>query len=261
MVDFLGEDDELLRITDTRVPVCLCLDISGSMNLITNEEGMRFTGETGYIEGQLVNFVEGGTTRLNELNEGIRAFYNALREDETAMNACEVGVVTFNDRARVLQDFKLVGDGEIPQIEGAAGDTNLDAGVMMAVELLESRKAQYKQAGRSYYQPWLVIMTDGAATTDSSRSQAKVKALEASGKLTVFMFAIGDSTDENENRQMQAVLQGYSNKRPPLRIKEGSFAKFFEWLSASVGVTSRSKPGEKTTLPKPTDDFFDSIIK
>ena len=55
-------NNDLLRIEDlvnnptARVPVCLCLDVSGSMD-----------GEP-----------------IRELNDGVRMFYDAIREDETA---------------------------------------------------------------------------------------------------------------------------------------------------------------------------------
>ena len=57
-------NNDLLRMEDlvnnptARVPVCLCLDVSGSMN-----------GEP-----------------IHELNEGVRMFYNAIQEDETALS-------------------------------------------------------------------------------------------------------------------------------------------------------------------------------
>ena len=49
--------EDLINNPTARVPVCLCLDTSGSM------------------DGQ----------PINELNEGVRLFYEAIREDETAL--------------------------------------------------------------------------------------------------------------------------------------------------------------------------------
>ena len=66
-------NNDLLRIEDlvnnptARVPVCLCLDVSGSMD-----------GEP-----------------IRELNDGVRMFYDAIREDETALYAAEVCIITF----------------------------------------------------------------------------------------------------------------------------------------------------------------------
>ena len=77
-------NNDLLRMEDlvnnptARVPVCLCLDVSGSMN-----------GEP-----------------IHELNEGVRMFYNAIQEDETALYAAEICIVTFGGNgAYCIADF------------------------------------------------------------------------------------------------------------------------------------------------------------
>ena len=76
----------LLRIEDLvnnptpRVPICLCLDTSGSMGAV--EGDCVFTGETVYQDGRTWNVVTGGTSRLDELQKGVEAFYAANREDE-----------------------------------------------------------------------------------------------------------------------------------------------------------------------------------
>ena len=73
MSDFFGEDDsveknnsyigddDLITNTSSRLPVCLCLDISGSMKK---------------------------NDAISALNEGVEAFYQAIREDEQARNFC-----------------------------------------------------------------------------------------------------------------------------------------------------------------------------
>ena len=50
----------------------------------------------------------------------------------------------------------------------------LGEGVTAALRLLDERKAQYRAAGTPYYQPWLVILTDGAATDDTARATSAI---------------------------------------------------------------------------------------
>ena len=66
---FVGEDDDLLISTETRVPVCLCLDTSGSMY-----------------------------DCIGELNEAVEVFYQAIKEDDKARNAADVAIVTFDSK-------------------------------------------------------------------------------------------------------------------------------------------------------------------
>ena len=68
-----------LRVRDlvdnptSRVPVVLCLDTSGSMNAVDGDD-VHYTGETVFSDGKMWNVVEGGTTRLEQLRDGINIF-------------------------------------------------------------------------------------------------------------------------------------------------------------------------------------------
>ena len=63
--------EDLVSNPTTRLPVCLCLDISGSMN---RTEGGIPTGETKFVDGEMWDIVEGGTTAIQELTKGIEYF-------------------------------------------------------------------------------------------------------------------------------------------------------------------------------------------
>lgn len=141
-------DDMLLRVEDLvnnptpRVPICLCLDTSGSMS-----------GEP-----------------IDELNEGVRTFYEAIREDEIAMYAAEICIVSFNSTAEKIVDFANIDRQETP-ILNAYGNTAMGEGVNLALDLLEQRKQEYKDKGVDYFQPWLVLMSDGAPNGSNEELQ------------------------------------------------------------------------------------------
>ena len=73
--------NDLLRKQDLesnptpRVPICLCLDVSGSMGRIVGGT-TRSTGKREYHDGKWWDIVEGGETALQEIVEGINIFYN-----------------------------------------------------------------------------------------------------------------------------------------------------------------------------------------
>ena len=99
----------LLRIEDLvnnptpRVPICLCLDTSGSMGAVEGE--CVDTGRTIYEDGCTWNIVTGGTSRIDELQKGVEAFYQAIREDEMAVYSAEICIVTFDSKASCVVDF------------------------------------------------------------------------------------------------------------------------------------------------------------
>lgn len=209
--EFLLRQEELIENPTPRVPICLMLDVSASM----------------------------GGARLEEMAEGVQMFFNAIREDEVARYSAEISIVTFGGVARKALDFYSIERQEIPRFY-ADGATPMGEAVNLSLDLLEHRKSEYKNAGVDYYQPWLVIMTDGEPTDDISSAARRLQELTASKKITVFPIAIG-----NTNTDRLAEL---SPTRPPLRLNGLNFKEFFSWLSKSVSRVSQSTPGETVNL-------------
>lgn len=215
--NMLLRTEDLVNNLTARIPVCLCLDTSGSMY----------------------------GTPIDELNEGVRLFYDAIREDETALYSAEVSIVTFGgSAAQCIVDFaSLEVQPNVPTLS-AEGMTPMGEAVNMGLDLLEQRKEEYKDRGVDYYQPWLVLMTDGAPNGDSaelSRAINRTVELINQKKLTVFPIGIGPEAD-------MGVLAQFSPKRPPLKLQGLKFREFFAWLSKSVSKTSQSTPGESVKL-------------
>ena len=243
------EKNELMRMEDLldnptpRIPICLCLDTSGSMNSVIGGETID-TGQIIFEDGKRWRLVKGGISALSELQAGVEHFYHAISEDEVARYGAEICVVTFDSTARTLVDYSTIDIQPNPPILRANGDTYMGEGVNLALDLLEERQNEYKEAGVDYYQPWLVLMTDGepnGSPAELERAIARTRALVNNRKLTVFPIGIGPKADMN-------VLARFSPKRSPLRLKGLNFKEFFEWLSQSVSTVSQSMPGDRIKL-------------
>lgn len=225
-----------------RVPICLCLDTSGSMGAVEGE--CIETGETVYEDGRTWNIVTGGTSRIDELQKGVEQFYEAIREDEMAVYSAEICIVTFDSKATCVLDFANIERQQtIPKLH-PTGDTAMGEGVNLALDLLERRKQEYKDKGVDYYQPWLVLMTDGAPNgnvSELSRAISRTAEMVNQKKLTVFPIGIGNETD-------MSTLNSFSPKRHALKLQGMKFQEFFSWLSKSVSKTSQSIPGESVKL-------------
>lgn len=216
-------NNELLRLEDlvnnptARVPICLCLDVSGSM-----------VGAP-----------------IRELNEGVRLFYDAIRQDETALYAAEICIVTFGRRgAECITDFAGLELQEGTPELTAGGPTPMGEAVNLGLDLLEKRKNEYKGKGVDYFQPWLVLMTDGEPNGDENelaRAISRTVEMADHRKLSIFPIGIGEDAD-------MEVLARFSPKRQPLKLQGLKFREFFEWLSQSVSKTSQSLPDESVSL-------------
>ena len=205
--------EDLVNNPTARVPVCLCLDVSGSM-----------FGEP-----------------ISELNRGVQLFYNAIKDDEVAMYSAEICIVTFGGNDAIcLEDFASLELQPDPPVLKANGMTPMGEAVNMALNLLEQRKNEYKDKGVDYYQPWLVLMTDGEPNGNSgelSRAIQRTVDLVNSRKLTIFPIGIGPDAD-------MSTLAKFSPNRAPLKLQGLKFREFFSWLSKSVSKTSQS-PGTR----------------
>lgn len=212
MNELIIRQQDLVTNPTPRVPICLVLDTSSSM--------------------------EGAP--INELNDGVKTFFDAILSDEIARSSAEISIVIFGNTASQILDFSSIEKQTIPNLN-ANGSTPMGAAVNLALDLLERRKKEYSSAGVDYYQPWIVLMTDGQPTDDINSSVQRTCGLIEKRKLTIFPIGIGKDAD-------LSVLARFSPKRPPLRLKGLNFKEFFEWLSKSVSKVSQSTPGEKVNL-------------
>jgi uncharacterized protein YegL len=224
-----------------RCAVALCLDTSGSMNCVDGTATP--TGQTIWKDGKCWNIVSDGVTRLEELTKGVVAFYKSISEDEIAEASAEVCIVTFDDTAKCIEDFaNIYRQNQTPSFR-TGNRTAMGEGVNLALDLLERRKQEYANAGVDYYQPWLVLMTDGMPNGDPKeleRAITRVSEAVNNRKLTVFPIAIGAGADT-------ATLSRFAPKQQVLKLTGLDFQKFFAWLSASVVRTAQSN-GEPVML-------------
>lgn len=202
--------EELVTNPTARVPICLCLDTSSSM-----------AGEP-----------------IAELERGVASFFEEVMADELARHAAEVAIVTFAESAVRVVDFASLERQQPPRLH-AAGSTAMGAGVDLALDLLEARKREYAQVGIDYYQPWLVLMTDGEPTDSIEGAARRTAELVEKRKLATFPIGIGARAD-------LSVLSRFG--RQGVRLQGLRFQQFFSWLSRSVSRVSQSIPGTNVPL-------------
>jgi uncharacterized protein YegL len=229
----MSEKKAMLRNSDfannpsARLPVCLCLDTSGSMRKDSTSDP------------------------IGELNAGIKAFYDIISNNIKARVSAEICIVTFGGKAQMIEDFATIEERpDVPEL-GADGLTPMGEGVNLALDLLEERKSKYKDEGVDYFQPWLVLITDGAPEGGSEpelqRAIDRITKMVNKNKLTIFPIGVSNADMD--------VLQRFSPNRRPLKLQESKFEEFFVWLGKSVERTSMSIPGEK--VPLDTDGIKD----
>lgn len=213
---------ELISNPAARVAVCLVLDTSGSMS----------------------------GAPIDELNKGVKLFIDAIKNDDIAKYAAEVAIVTFGGNVEVYSDFQNIENFSFRDLD-ADGGTPMEEAVMQALDLLETRKKEYVDAGVDYYQPWMVIMSDGQPDYPPNQSSSITYDMASKRKLSCFQLGIGDGAD------MQTLAK--FSPRKPLRLKGLNFEGFFEWLSKSIQAVSQSTVGDEVKLDTSSIDDWATL--
>ena len=213
----LEETVEFAENPEPRCPCVLLLDTSGSMQ----------------------------GAPIAALNEGLRQFQSNLGQDGLASRRVEVAVITFNSEVKIAADF-ITADQFDPPMLTAQGMTHMGGAIHRALDLLQSRKAQYRANGVAYYRPWVFLITDGApqGEPDEIVAQAAQRIREEEAAKRVAFFAVGV---ENADMNRLATLA----VRAPVKLIGLNFVEMFVWLSASMARVSQSQVDEQVALPPP----------
>ena len=184
---------------------------------------------------------------IDELNEGLRAFGEALMSDTLASTAADVCVINFNTEVTVEIPFSPAADYVAPTLS-AGGLTALNEAIITGLDAIEQRKAEYRQLGVDYFKPWMFLLTDGSATDTEFDADAHQRLAEALANRKVNFFPMGIGADAD----IQALKSYTANGNGPvLKAEKNNFREAFVWLSSSMAVASTSVPGQnKVDLPE-----------
>ena len=186
---------------------------------------------------------------IRELNSGIGHFIASVQQDEVAAYSVEIAVITAGAKITEILPFTTANNIDGITEFSAYGCTPLGQATELALKRLEQRKKEYKRSGIAYYQPWLVIISDGAPTDTYSAAAQQAKALSEQRKLVVLPIGV-DGADLN--------ILGQFSSRGAKKLQGLKFNEFFEWLSASMSQVSASASTSSSVI-LPTTDGWDSI--
>lgn len=184
--------------------------------------------------------------RIDQLNRGITQFAIELGNDALASKRVEIGVVTFGAEVAVKSDFVSARDFR-PGTLKANGLTPMGQGILTGLDMLEERKAAYRNNGITFYRPWIFLITDGGPTdVDKPQWQdavARIRQGEREKRFALFCAGV-EGADFARLREVSV--------RDPLQLRGLMFYELFVWLSSSLASVSKSNPGDEVPLQNPS---------
>ena len=178
----------------------------------------------------------------------INRLRDELAADSKTSKMVETAIVTFNDDVELYQDFRPVCEMKNVNIT-AEGGTELQKGLMEAINVLRQRGHEYHECGIPVRIPFVVLVTDGYGG-DVSEVAELIKQRTNDKKMMLWTMCVPGYDGETVAR--------LSGGKRVFETKEGietDYKEFFQdVIGASVKAVSGSVPGENPGWKNPLNN-------
>lgn len=196
---------------------------------------------------------------MEELNEGLKLFGEALAQDEEALDRVDVSVISFASEVKTEMGFRPAGEYAAPVLK-ADGLTSFNQGVNLALDELEARKQTYRDAEVNYYMPWLFVLTDGYPTDQEleEETRRRLRDAVAGSHVNYIPMALGSQADAelllSYYPETYTDREGNPRQKVVLKAALEDFKGAFQWLSNSMTLASGTDPkaGVAESAPVPS---------
>ncbi len=183
-----------------RLPVYLLLDTSGSMS-----------GEP-----------------IEAVKNGVQVMISSLRQNPQAIETAFLSVITFDSAARQIIPLTDLGSFQMVDIR-ATGTTALGDALRVVSNCIDNEVGKTTAETKGDWKPLVFIMTDGIPTDDW---QSGLREFQKRKTAFTVACAAGSGADTTVLKQITENVVSLDT------ADSQSIAKFFAWVTASIGVSS-----------------------
>ncbi|WP_316796469.1 vWA domain-containing protein [Pedobacter agri] len=183
-----------------RLPVYLLLDTSGSMS-----------GEP-----------------IEAVKNGVQVMISSLRQNPQAIETAFLSVITFDSTAQQIIPLTDLASFQMVDLK-ATGVTALGEALKLVSNRIENEVAKTTTEQKGDWKPLVFIMTDGVPTDDWLPGLLEFKKQRVAFTVAC---AAGSGADTGVLKQITENVVSLDT------ADSASIGKFFQWVTASIGVTS-----------------------
>jgi uncharacterized protein YegL len=227
------------------LPVILLLDVSASMSEVVSGSFQR-TGKTVFQDGKNWEVVEGGTTRIQLLNEAVHKMLVTLAKEESMGTEFLVSIITFGDQAQLQLPPTAARNVTWTDLT-TNGETPLGAAVAVAKQLIEDKEKTPSRAWR----PTVILVSDGKPTDSWESALADFVTVGRSSKCDRMAMAIGGEADAD---MLSRFIAGTGHELFQAEQAE-NIQEFFKRVTMSV--VSRTLSQTPNVVPNDSDIRLD----
>ena len=202
----------------------------------------------------------GAPAPIDLVMNGLRIMHKELCEDNVGKDASDIYILAFGGSTKQpitrLKEFGPITEWTPPQSLAAKGKTFLGAALLEARSLLENRITWYKEEGLRYYEPWIILMTDGRPSTEdlpaAREAQKWLKSAQGDDMDDVLLFTffacekelLSSKVAQENLRNLRSFYPDKQGKGflGTLNMDEFSFRSFFQWVSISASSSGKRRP-------------------
>ena len=183
-----------------RLPIYLLLDVSGSMS-----------GEP-----------------IEAVRNGMQIMLGSLRQNPQALETAFLSIITFDSSAREIVPLSDLSSFQMPDIK-ATGTTALGEALHVVSKCIDKDVATTTAEIKGDWKPMVFIMTDGMPTDDWRSGLTEFRKRKISCTVAC---AAGPGPDTNVLKEITENVVSIDT------ADSHSIGKFFQWVTASIGVSS-----------------------
>ena len=183
-----------------KLPVYLLLDTSGSMS-----------GEP-----------------IEAVKNGVQIMIGSLRQNPQAIESAYISVITFDSEAKQVVPLTDLASFQMVDLR-ATGTTALGSALTIVSKCIDNDVIKTTPEQKGDWKPLVFIMTDGVPTDDWQKGLIEFKKRKVAFTVAC---AAGHNADTNILKQITENVVSLDT------ADSQSIAKFFTWVTASIGVSS-----------------------
>lgn len=165
---------------------------------------------------------------IEAVKNGVQIMINSLRQNPQAIETAFISIITFDSSARQIVPLTDLASFQVADIK-AGGTTALGEALQLVSSCIDREVAKTTTEQKGDWKPLVFIMTDGIPTDNWQSGLAAFKQRKVAYTVAC---AAGSGADTTVLKQITENVLSLDT------TDSQSIARFFTWVTASIGVTS-----------------------